>query len=57
MTPLQSPTLKDHQMEKAIHRAIHAKGIKPWLQVIVRDGYVHLFGFADVRQEKREITD
>jgi len=56
MKALRTPDMTDVQMEEDIHRKLIALGKKFWIQVIARDGYVHLFGFVDGFQQKKEIT-
>ncbi len=56
MTPLPFLNQKDVELEATVSRAILSRGKAGAVQVVIRDGYVHLLGWVDRLEEKREIN-
>jgi osmotically-inducible protein OsmY len=52
---LPSLLIKDAELEATINRAIGARGNPHKIEVMVRDGYVHLLGWVDRLEEKKQI--
>ncbi len=48
--------LKDVELEEKIGQAIRSREKPGAVQVVVKDGYVHLLGWVDKLQEKKDLT-
>jgi osmotically-inducible protein OsmY len=57
MNHLQFSGSKDTELEKAVGRFLREKGSKHKVQVVARDGYVNLVGWAADPGEKRRIAE